>query len=156
VTQPGIPTPDQILAFVTANPGCRMRDLVAEFAPEGMQPKSGDVYYWTLRNTVTRSGVVYVNRKRWYAKQPNEDEQVNDDTPATVPPGHVCIPEGEYRRLAKAALELKKRVGIAKAATAKFSGGVGMLARDYNQDMRSIEREIVAIANELQLAKVDQ
>jgi len=151
-----LPTVDDLVAYLEKHPGARFGTIAEHFYDgEGKPSPRNELapYYWALHEHVKRSrltGRVMVDKRRWYAV----------DAPAAgakvVPPGHVCIPEDEYRRLARAVLEVKKRVGIAKAATAKFSGGVGMLARDYNQDMRSIEREIVAIANELQLAKVDQ
>ena len=151
-----LPTVGDLVAYLEKFPGARFGTIAAHFYDgEGKPTPRNDLapYYWALNEHVKRlrmTGRVMVDKRRWYAV----------DAPAAggkvVPPGHVCIPEDEYRRLARAVLEVKKRVGIAKAATAKFSGGVGMLARDYNQDMRSIEREIVAIANELHLAKVDQ
>ena len=151
-----LPTVGDLVAYLEKFPGARFGTIAAHFYDgEGKPTPRNDLapYYWALNEHVKRlrmTGRVMVDKRRWYAV----------DAPAdggkVVPPGHVCIPEDEYRRLARAVLEVKKRVGIAKAATAKFSGGVGMLARDYNQDMRSIEREIVAIANELHLAKVDQ
>ena len=150
-----LPTVDDLVAYLEKFPGARFGTIAAHFYDgEGKPSPRNDLapYYWALHEHAKRlrmTGRVMVDKRRWYAV----------DAPAggakVVPPGYVCIPEDEYRRLARAVLEVKKRVGIAKAATAKFSGGVGMLARDYNQDMRSIEREIVAIANELQLAKVE-
>ena len=150
-----LPTVDDLVAYLEKCPGARFGTIAAHFYDgEGRPSPRNELapYYWALHEHAKRArltGRVSIQNRRWYAV----------DAPAAggkvVPPGHVCIPEDEYRRLARAVLEVKKRVGIAKAATAKFSGGVGMLARDYNQDMRSIEREIVAIANELQLAKVD-
>ena len=150
-----LPTVEDLFAFLEDNPGARFGEIATHFYDgEGKVSPRNELapYYRALHEHVKRArmtGRVVVKGRRWYAVQaPSDGAKV-------VPTGHVCIPEDEYRRLANAVLEVKRRVGIAKAARAKFSGGVGMLALDYNQVMRSIDREIVSIANELQLAKVD-
>ena len=151
MTAPGLPLPGDLVAYVTANPGAKLGEIVAFFAPEGVDTTSSASFYWALRDTLRKVDTLVTRKKRWYFKKKEAD-------PEAVPL------QAERLRIAKQALEVKRRIGHQKALNAKFvkalkaayddaSEVMRMAAVDYNQDMRVLERELQAIARDLQLEK---
>lgn len=159
-----LPTVDELVAYLEQYPGGRFGEIAAHFFEGEGKPSPRNEhssYYWSLHEHCKRSrmtGRVVVNNRRWYAVETAAGEAVQ--------PGFVVVAQGEYDRLARQALEVKRRVGQQKHLTAKFSNDVAAIigqaldeitcaAKDYNQEMRSVEREIQHIANNLQLSKVE-
>ena len=151
MTAPGLPVGDDLREYVIANPGAKLAAIVAHFAPEGVDTTTAASYYWAVRDSLRKVDTLFTRKKRWYYKPKDAD-------PESAPMN------AERMRIAKQALELKRRIGHQKALNAKFLRAVTdahkvatealrVAAVDYNQEMRNLEREVQAIANELQLDK---
>jgi hypothetical protein len=151
---PGLPTGDTLREYVIANPGAKLGAIVAHFAPEGVDTTTAASYYWAVRDSLRKVDTLVVRKRRWYYK------------PADAEPESAPM-QAERLRIAKQALEVKRRIGHQKALNAKFvkalkaayddaSELMRMAAVDYNQDMRVLERELQAIARDLQLEKGEQ
>lgn len=151
MTAPGLPVGDILREYVIANPGVKLGAIVAHFAPDGVDTTTAASYYWAVRDSLRKVDTLVVRKRRWYY-------QPKDADPESVPMN------AERMRIAKQALELKRRIGHQKALNATFLRAVTdahkvatealrVAAVDYNQEMRNLEREVQGIANELQLDK---
>jgi len=151
MTAPGLPVGDILREYVIANPGVKLGAIVAHFAPDGVDTTTAASYYWAVRDSLRKVDTLVVRKRRWYY-------QPKDADPESVPMN------AERMRIAKQALELKRRIGHQKALNATFLRAVTdahkvatealrAAAVDYNQEMRNLEREVQGIANELQLDK---
>ena len=151
MTAPGLPVGDILREYVIANPGVKLGAIVAHFAPDGVDTTTAASYYWAVRDSLRKVDTLVVRKRRWYY-------QPKDADPESVPMN------AERMRIAKQALELKRRIGHHKALNATFLRAVTdahkvatealrVAAVDYNQEMRNLEREVQGIANELQLDK---
>jgi hypothetical protein len=146
---PGMPTPDELGAYIARNPGCKLGSIVAQFAPEGVDGSRGTAFYWAVRETLRQCDAVTSRHRRWWPRKPKADT-----TPAPV----------DLVEVARKCLEVKMHIGAAKHHNAVFGNKVAAsinktldeirtLASDYNTAMRDIERQLQAVANELQLKK---
>jgi hypothetical protein len=148
---PGMPTPDELGAYIARNPGCKLGSIVAHFAPEGVDGSRGTAFYWAVREALRQCETVTSRHRKWFPRKPKADT-----TPAPAPVDLVEV--------ARKCLEVKRHIGAAKHHNAVFGNKVAAsinktldeirtLASDYNTAMRDIERQLQALANELQLQK---
>lgn len=150
MTAPGMPTPDELGAYIARNPGCKLGSIVEHFLPEGVDGSRGTAFYWSVREALRACDTVTSRHRRWWPRKPKAETE-------------AARYSGE---LARTAQRVKSRIGAAKHHNAVFGNKVAAsinktldeirtLASDYNTRMREIEAELVAIANGLQLRKED-
>jgi len=148
MTAPGMPTPDELGAYIARNPGCKLGSIVEHFLPEGVDGSRGTAFYWSVREALRACDTVTSRHRRWWPRKPKGETE-------------AARYSGE---LARTAQRVKARIGAAKHHNAVFGNKVAAsinktldeirtLASDYNSAMREIEAELVAIANGLQLRK---
>jgi hypothetical protein len=148
MSAPGMPTPDELGAYIARNPGCKLGSIVEHFLPEGVDGSRGTAFYWSVREALRACDTVTSRHRRWWPRKPKGETE-------------AARYSGE---LARTAQQVKARIGAAKHCTATFErraaeslnramGEIRTLSQDYNKRMREIEGELVAIANGLQLRK---